>query len=938
MRRLLSLFLLLLLCAAGTAARAGETYTFAGNPVNGCSLSGKTYTCPALPLPNWDDKVVISGAYTVTANGDVNFGYNQGLAISGGGTLKISGNLDIGNIQTALLQVNGATLIAGKTFSIGAQVQTITADVTAASMNLGTGSDTKITGKLTATGAVNIASHATIVGPVTGSAIVLGTPVSITGNVTATQSLTIGSGSSVTGNVTTGELTLQSSEAIITGSATVTHATLDWHGRVTDRIVCTAGTTPGQCDCVTNNSGYDIRKNVQSNAPGPYCEGKAQPAPVLDHFVISHPATASVCAPATVKVTACANAACTASYTGGTSVTLQPSGQRIDIGSSGSNSVDLALVPTDKLVLSLLTNGAKPPTSCVADDNKTKDCSIKVSNAAFTLSLNANQSFVAAEDSKTMPPLTISAVIYDDKTKACKPLFDSGQQTIDLSFAYANPVTGKIQPSIAGSRRAAGVVYKVPLTFNGGVAQTSLAYEDAGQLLLSASYAGQGWEAKGSLTVVAAPAAFKVEADLAKPYFAGKPFTVKVTALNRANNATPNFGKELQPVYVKLTGKLCQPVDGVNGFVAPAAPTTIADGVQSFVPTTQLQVPRMDETGAIDLLASLDTSYLDSKIMPSGSTGTGAAACQAALGPFIPAYFDLTESTTWQRTTLQDGEQRKQYYSGEPKIDVTLTARNQQKSPTVNYTKTKSARHVDLVAIDAAAAAGTSTPSALGALNTLKECAPNEYHLVCADDFDRGTATWTKGSFLFKVPKTRPLTAILRATDTDKASSSYAPREPKIVVRSGRVRLSNVFGSAGKPLSMPFNLEYWDGTAWIRNVDDGTTVFGKGADAFAVPGNIKKTIGNKLAHGTGTVLLTRAANAGTASVPIALNLGSAGAKDNACGTAPPKPDSVGADLAFLRSADATCADANPHDPWARASFGVFSDETRRIIHVREVFR
>lgn len=1006
LRRLLSLlphlFLLLLLCAAGTAARAGDTYTFAGNAVNGCTLSAKTYTCPALPLPNWNDKVVISGGYTVTANGDVTFGYDQGLAISGGGTLKISGNLDIGNIQTSLLQVNGATLVAGKTFSMGAQVQTIVADISATTMNLGTGSQTKITGKITATGAVNIASNTTIVGPISGTTIVTTSPVTLTGdvtattrfylashstikgnivaptvetdspvtingNVTATQAFTLASGSTMTGNVNsgvvnllasgvqltgkvtattslqmgsgntitgdvvTGELTLDSSNATIVGNATVNHATLNWAGRVTETIYCAAGNTPGQCDCVTNNSGWEIRKNVKSNASGPYCEGKTG---TLDHFLIIHPRTASVCAPAPVTVKACANAACTASYTNGTTVFLQPANQRLDIGSTGSVSTDLTLQPNDRLVLSLLKDGSKPPTSCSSSDGTTNDCAIKVSKVGLVLSLNEDQSFVAAEEASKMPPLTISAKIYDDEKAVCKP-FASGKQTIGLSFGYADPATGTIQPSIGGTTFTAGKLIQMSLDFKDGVAQTTLAYDDAGKLTLSASYSNQGLEANGSLDVTAAPAGFTIGTELTTPYFAGKPFVAKVTAVNRKGVKTPNFGKELQPVRVQLGGTPCQ-ADWFKGFVAPSAPSAIEGGVQTFAPTPQSPMPRMDETGSLYLTAKLNASYLDSKIWPSGTTGPAAQPCTAPLGPFVPAYFEMLESDKWKRTTQQEGETRKQYYSGEPAMELTLTARNQLGNTTRNYMAGRSARDVDLIAIDAAAAADTPIPATVGTLNALKSCGPERTHFVCAEDFAEGVATWTKGSFTFTNRQTAPLTAKLRATDTDKASSSYAPREPKVVVRSGRVRLSNAFGSARQPLSMPFSLEYWDGRAWVRNIDDSTTEFHAPALALPTGAHITPTFG-KLVRGTGTILLDRGTATGTASFPVALNLGTA-PNDNACSPLNPKPGSTGADRAFLRSADANCTDAKPHDPWARASFGVFSDETRRIIHVREVFR
>ena len=99
LRRLYSLLLALMLFAAGGTASAGTTYAFGGGAVAGCSLSGTTYTCASLPLPGWDDGMVIASGFTVDITSSVSFGYNQSLAMSGTAVLASSGNLDIGGIK-----------------------------------------------------------------------------------------------------------------------------------------------------------------------------------------------------------------------------------------------------------------------------------------------------------------------------------------------------------------------------------------------------------------------------------------------------------------------------------------------------------------------------------------------------------------------------------------------------------------------------------------------------------------------------------------------------------------------------------------------------------------------------------------------------------------------------------------------------------------------
>lgn len=986
---LLSLFLFLLLCAVGTAARAGDTYTFAGNPVTGCTLSGKTYTCPALPLPNWDDRVVISGGYTVTANGDVNFGYDQGLSISGGSTLKISGNLDIGNIRTSLLQVSGATLIAGKTFSMGAQVQTIIADITAASMNLGTGSQTKITGKVVSTGPVNIASYATIVGPVSGTTIVTNSPVALTGdvtagtslslasystikgnivapvitsgspitvegNVTAKQSFQIASGSSVKGNVTTGELTLDASEAIINGSATVTHATLNWHGRVTDTIVCAAGTTPGKCDCVTNQSGYDIRKNANSKADGPYCEGKAQPAPALDHFVISHDQDASLCAPSRVTVTACANASCSSTYGGGATVALQPMNQSITIDGSGIANADVMMRPVGNITLSLSSNGVSQSASCRVNGTVTaSNCGVQVSDIGLLLAAGTGKdnAFVASRDNITnRSVLTVSALRHDGTE--CKPLFANVSQDINLSYAYDNPGSGTAAPIVAGKKLTAQP-QAISLSFKAdGKATPSLAYADAGQFTLAASYTGQLSQAKGSVTAVAVPARFDVAVTLPAKKIAGSPVTATVTAKNADGDTTPNFGAESQAVIPWLDGQTCNPINGAHGLKAavdgrtiekpqpanpPAAsasalaPTTNKAGVQTFA-------LRMDEAGGANLAAGVD-SYLGTRPV----AGNAGSASLCAVATFVPAYFDISLDS-WDRTTVQDGVKLPQYYSGEHAIQLTVTAKNLNGQTTLNYTKdAKDVVHdVNLTVLDAA---GNAVPSAIGRLvGAEKTCASNATapSVVCAERFGDeqsgpGVARWA-GGYRFAAQKSAPLAATLRATEAvpaDPVSSSAHAQEPRAVIRTGRVRLSNVYGSANKPLTMPVNVEYWSGNAWLRNVEDSTALFTQAAFALTSEALAKTTTTfTPVKNGVGTLTLQPPAGSGPGFVDVALNLGSAGATHSCRAD---KVAAPGAKSEFLRAVDPSC-DTDLRDPSARATFGIFAPERRRVIHMREVFR
>jgi len=199
LRRGLAPSLLLLgLCAA--PAHAGTTYAFDGGKVLSCSNKAKVYTCDSIALPQWDDRMIIGDGYTVNVSSDVVFGYNHGLAMSGSARLTSSGNIDLTGLNPPNLVVTGGSFDAGKAFSVAGPNQ-MKADVSAGSLSLGTGPTFQITGTMLSRGAVAINSGTTVVGSVSGAAIMTNSPFRVTGNLNASDTLLIASGGTVEGTV-----------------------------------------------------------------------------------------------------------------------------------------------------------------------------------------------------------------------------------------------------------------------------------------------------------------------------------------------------------------------------------------------------------------------------------------------------------------------------------------------------------------------------------------------------------------------------------------------------------------------------------------------------------------------------------------------------------------------------------------------------------------
>lgn len=929
-------------------AFAGTVYAFNGGAVGGCTLSGQTYTCARLPLSNQDDGMSIGSGYIVNVQSNVALSYNQTLSMSGSAQLLVSGNLDIGNIAPANLKVSGGTLKASGSFSFGAQAQTMTADVSAASVVLGTGSTITITGTISSSGPVTIGSHATVNGPISGTVISTDSPVTLRGNINATTSFTLESGSSlngnitapvvvlrpsrsvvtgdivattsvqigsddtVTGNVRSNKLTMDDSNAIIQGSVTVASATLGYHDRVTQTVYCSGGTASGQCDCVVNNSQYAV-----NTAQGPTCAPATPPPPAaIDHFLITHDGSATACVPKTVTVTACGNASCTPPhYAGGATFSIAPNdvATTYTIGSSGINSaVTVTALSGNPVAISLsnATSASSGP-QCRNTSTSSNSCTLSITDTAGFVVTVPNHA------AGTTQNLSLQAIQLNSKNQ-CVPAFSNVTKTITLAPSYVNPSASQSVVTIAGTNVAPGRTTNVALAFNAsGVASTSLVSADVGLIQIGASYTGMN--NVGSF--IAAPHHFAVSnlpgTTGALPR-AGDKFSFTVSAYNSANQLTPNFGLEspaAETVNVGFTK-----CSGAN-----AGQTTLS-GVSAFAGGSATATAIWSEVGTLAPKVSVANinGYLRSNLFPTG--GGDCNSPSNVTGLFQPAYFEVA-----QAAPQKPGEQAQLfYYSGQPmaltqgSAGVVITARNRSGGTTTNYSQG--------VALSALAADGTALAPAAGTLAVPPYPAFSNGQLALAP------------TFTFSSVPAAPLKVRLRASngaaapnevssrDANDASKEFTPE-----IRFGRLRLFAYAGYANTDLNMPVRVEYWSGRSWLTNTLDSYTVVPAGAvglSPVAGFGGASAAAPIQFASGSATLLLRPASGARIGALDVALNLG-AGASDNSCLAS--HPATAAANLPYLRSLNGQCASAYDRDPSARATFGVFAPDLKRIIHVREVF-
>lgn len=166
-------------------------------------------------------------------------------------------------------------------------------------------------------------------------------------------------------------------------------------------------------------------------------------------------------------------------------------------------------------------------------------------------------------------------------------------------------------------------------------------------------------------------------------------------------------------------------------------------------------------------------------------------------------------------------------------------------------------------------------------------------------------------------------------------SDKYVPLT--VQERFGRLRLSNVYGSASTALVMPVEAQYWSGNSWVKNSDDSCTVIG--TNTGSVLNNYRDQMGgtwsttatgsNILNNGAGTITIAPPGSGKTGSVDVCLDLGS----DNgtaSCTAAIPLA------LPYLQSRWPGGSSFN-NDPKATATFGIFSPEGRKGIYNRELY-
>jgi MSHA biogenesis protein MshQ len=673
--------------------------------------------------------------------------------------------------------------------------------------------------------------------------------------------------------------------------------------------------------------------------------------------VTSGSATGVTCVPNTFTIKACADAACSTPYNGAVSGNLVLSGAptvvytpafSIPAGSATGTTTVSAHVTTAGTVTASLSGLSVTPSA-----GTSPYCGMGVSAASgnscvYTAAASGLIFDVPNHRAESAQTVTVSAVRSSDGGTVCTPAFASVDKTVRFTCSYGNPTSGSVPVRVAdgtylsygalnaGNSTAAAcdaTGRDVTLAFNAsGVATAKVLYADVGQVGLTAAYTGSGSDAglsmSGSDSFIAAPSSFAISSVTSAPIVAGSSFDATVTARNSAGAATPNFGKETSPEAVSVSFAKYRPTfsgassgsfSGSLGSFSSGAAT--GAGPNKFI---------WSEVGVGDLTVALSNAsgYQGTGYAVSGTTGSSGA-----VGPFIPSYFDVSTSPACGTFT----------YSGQPfgtaSTPTTITARNAGGGTTVNYDGSNATASLNY-------AKAVTLSDASGAIAG----SWNGTDAVAASAFVQGVASLTTPAFTFTNKLTVPMTLPVRATESSGGNgvTSSGHSEGSVPLRSGRLRLSNAFGSEKASLQMPAQTQYWSANGWVlNNADSCTTVAAgaivrtnyldnKGASTSAwttTPSSIT------VAGGRGTLTLSAPSPTATGTVDIAVNLGSS-STDQSCLSS--HPASTGAGASWLRARNGStngCAGVTTYDrdPSARASFGIYSPESVKMIHLRDLY-
>ncbi|WP_350431965.1 DUF6701 domain-containing protein [Shewanella sp. H8] len=586
------------------------------------------------------------------------------------------------------------------------------------------------------------------------------------------------------------------------------------------------------------------------------CALKSNPIGVqIDHFEYSYSGQGITCAPKTLSIKACANAACTETVNDSVTATLTPAsvtnggwvGGNV-VTFSGGEKADLQLRHNTVGTVTLGVSGSTPSTKAFSEtlcringgSATAGNCDLDFADSGFIFEVPDKLA------NKPTNNITISAVKTSDDTLQCVPTFADTTKDISFWSSYIDPslpINGQsvtVNDTPVSKLSTAGT--NIKLAFDStGTANIDVNYPDAGKMQLDAKYTGTGDEAGlvmlGSDQFVSFPVGLCItpednnaqcsadnsSCDVYKK--AGESFNLIIQGKAWESDGDTNFCDNINtPNYahdkIALTHELVAPSGGVLGAVGTTQYNHVAQT------TNTNTVPQsVTEVGVFQFTAKPLSNYLGSSFYDI------PMAESPSIGRFVPDRFVVSNISVVPSCGSFN-------YMDQPfKLALTLNTVNTGTYVTQNYQGVFAKANAILVGEN-----GNNGVDLSARLSDLPIDASSwalgeaSVDITNLASFNRMTAPGVDGPFSLldigvQVFDNDGDFALVASADMLPGSSSICADNNTCTAkllstqdfRHGRVVMDNTYGPENEILRMPTYAQYWNGSDWITNIDDSCT-------------------------------------------------------------------------------------------------------------------
>lgn len=435
---------------------------------------------------------------------------------------------------------------------------------------------------------------------------------------------------------------------------------------------------------------------------------------------------------------------------------------------------------------------------------------------------------------------------------------------------------------------------------------------------------------------------------------AGRPFTVRATAINGAGATSTTYTGTAVGVASACTGTACGGAVGALALSATAAAGQINFNAANYA-----------EAGAFSLQL-VDTSFAAVDALDgSTSADINISSTPVTVGRFVPNHLEIVAPNAPVLRTFGSSTcaTRSFTYFGQPfdyhtAPQATVLARSYTGTATASTTTNYPNARLEAITVgqsltlSPAATAVTRTPAT--PTPTITANGNGSARIV---NLDSDRLTLVRPS-----TQINPLNATLTlawsasvqetGTGVGSGTGSISTAAPLLVsgigfdvpneFRYGVLKLSSAYGSELINLAVPVELQYWNGSTFATNAQDSCTTLplsslalgtyrGNLAACETAPGSASVVFTN--GRGLLRMLPPGSGNAGSVDATINLGAVAAGQQCPAVGGAASATAAVTAGMPWLQGKQAAAAAYN-QNPAARISFGQYRSP---LIHLREVY-